>query len=234
MTATIFNGQGISTTQSVGAEASIMSAIGLALLAPALIRAVTATLAGVLKRLGASGYLTVVNVRQRTQQMSGALIPMILVTSISTGTLYMQSIENSTGIPMSSDDKGVATLNYVVVGMVCVFAAIMMVNSLIAATIYRRREFGQQRLAGSTPPQVLGMVSIEDALLLVTGLVFGTVSGLLTVVPYNIARTHSVMPNSSIGIYLGIAGTVVVLTLAAGIGAARRAIRTPAVEAVTA
>jgi putative ABC transport system permease protein len=47
-----------------------------------------------------------------------------------------------------------------------------------------------------------------------------------------IARTHSVFPDSTIGIYLGVVATVVVLTLATSLAAARRAIRTPAIEAV--
>jgi len=50
-------------------------------------------------------------------------------------------------------------------------------------------------------------------------------------VPYSIARTGSVVPNSTIAIYLGVVGLAAILPLASGLGAARRAIRSPAVEA---
>lgn len=239
LAATVFKGKSLTMTQSISGEAAIWTAIGLAVLSPALIRVVTAALAGPMQKLGGvSGYLSVLNVRQRTQQLAGALTPIILLTGLASGTLYMQSIDNSilaaSGGQASSDDKGVETLNYVVVGMICVFAAVMLINSLVAATVYRRREFGQQRLVGSTPPQVLRMAGIERLALIVTGLLFGSFAGLVGVIPYSIARTGSVLPDSTIGIYLGIVGTVVVLTLASSVGAARRTIRTPAIEAVAA
>ncbi|HVX45557.1 MAG TPA: FtsX-like permease family protein [Mycobacteriales bacterium] len=238
LTATIFNGGSLGTTQSVAGEASVLSSIGFALLAPTLIRRVTYGFAVALQRFtGVGGYLTVQNVRQRSQQMSGALMPIIVLTGLAIGVLYVQSIENSLvaakGVA-TADDKGTETLNYVVVGMICAFAAIALINSLIAATTYRRREFGQQRLVGSTPAQVLGMVGVEGVALILTGILFGSIAGLLTVIPYNIARTDSIIPNSTAGIYVGILASVVVLTLASSIGAARRTIRTPAVEAVAA
>jgi hypothetical protein len=68
-----------------------------------------------------------------------------------------------------ADERSIETLNFVVVGMIAVFAAIMPVNTLVAATIQRRREFGRHRLVGSTPPQVLGMVSVEGAVLTAVG-----------------------------------------------------------------
>jgi putative ABC transport system permease protein len=43
-----------------------------------------------------------------------------------------------------------------------------------------------------------------------------------------------VIPDATIGIYLAVVAAVVVLTLGSSVGAARRAIRLPAVEAVAA
>lgn len=236
VTATVFHGKGIDAMQT-GGQAAIWFSIGLALLAPALVRRVTAFLARPLRRLGgASGYLTAENVRQRSHQMAGALMPIILFTGIATGTLYMQSIENSA--PTSGDSsttsteaQNIETLNFVVIGMIALFAAIMVVNTLVAATIHRRQEFGQQRLVGSTPPQVLQMVSLEGVVLALTGVFFGSVASIVTVVPYSIARTDSVLPDTTIGLWLGIAGTAAALTLATSLGAAQRAVRAPAVEA---
>ena len=239
VTMTVFNGEGIDAMQTAG-QASIWVAIGLAILAPGLVRKVTARLAGVLERGGgASGYLAAQNIRRRTRQMAGMLIPIIAFTAVATGTLYMQSVENSAA-PVANasisavEAENIKTLNLVVVGMIAVFAAIMLVNTLIAATTDRRSEFAQQRLAGATPAQVVRMVSLEGAVLVATGVLLGSIASVFTVVPYSVARTGSVVPDVTIAIYLGVVALASMLALASGTGAARRAIRGPAVEAVAA
>jgi len=67
------------------------------------------------------------------------------------------------------------------------------------------------------------MVGAESGVLLVVGLVFGTIGGLLTVVPFTLKTTHSVLPDASIGIYLGIVLGVAALTVGAMLLAGRRA-----------
>ncbi|MEV0718817.1 FtsX-like permease family protein [Asanoa sp. NPDC050611] len=235
LTVLLFSGHGVDAMQTAG-QASILVSAGLALLSPALIRGMTAVLARPLARLGgASGYLTVANLRRRSHQLGGALMPVILFTGISVGTLVMQSVENRAadvpGIPASAE-RNIETLNLVVVGMLALFAAIMLVNTLVAATTYRRREFGQQRLTGATPAQVRRMVGAEAAVLAVTGVLFGSLASLATILPYTIARTDRLVPDAPALIWPAIAVAAVVLTLAASVGAARRALRTPAVEAV--
>src|SRR4029453_15600277 len=91
-------------------------------------------------------------------------------------------------------ERTVETLNLVVVGMLSLFAAIMVVNTLIAATTYRRQEFGQQRLAGATPRQVRRMVLVESAVLTITGLLFGSLASLAAIVPHSGARTVWLLP----------------------------------------
>lgn len=236
VTATVFDGKGSDAMQSAG-QASIWASIGLALFAPVLVRTVTAVLAVPLQWFGgASGYLTAQNVRQRTGPMASVLMPIILFTAIATGTIYMQSIENSaraaSGVLQTHEEKNIETLNFVVVGMIAMFAAVMLINTLIAETTYRRREFGQQRLVGSTPPQVLRMVSMESLVLALTGVLFGSIASLATVLPYSIARTDSVVPDTTIAIYFGIVAVAVTITLVSSLGAARRAIQMPAMEAV--
>ena len=176
VTATVMKGKGTDAMQTAG-QASIWFAVGLALLAPWLLRVVAAVLAGPLRLIGgSSGELAAVNMRQQAGQMSGAVMPVILFTGITTATVYMQGIDDRASAGLLRDDiqKSIQTLNYVVVGMIALFVAIMLVNTLLAATTYRRGEFARQRLAGATPGQVLGMVVAESALLTVTGVLFGT------------------------------------------------------------
>jgi putative ABC transport system permease protein len=150
--------------------------------------------------------------------------------------VYMQAIDDdaSAGLLRPDHEKNVQTLNYVVVGMIALFVAIMLVNTLLAATAYRRREFAQQRLAGATPAQVLTMVVAESALLTLTGVLSGSVASVVTVLPFSIARTGDAVPSLAPGAYTLVVAAAAVLTFAAAVGAARRAIAGRAVETVRA
>lgn len=238
VTATVMHGKGSDAMQTAG-QTSIWAAIGLALLAPALVRRVTAVLAAPLQRFGGvAGYLTVQNMRHRSGQMATAVMPIILFTAIGTGTLYMQSIDNNAlvadGLRKTTEQKNIETLNFVVIGMIVLFAAIMLINTLVAATTHRRREFAQQRLTGSTPRQVLRTVALEGVVLTATGVLFGSIASLFTILPFNIARTGTLIPDATAGTYLGIVALAGLLTLATGLSTTRRTIRTPAIEAVAA
>lgn len=156
------------------------------------------------------------------------MMPIVVCTAISVGTLYMQAIWNSAHPVMNADDKSTATLNYVVVGMLAVFAAVMLVNLIVADTSARHREFAQLRLTGATPRQILRLVGAETVLTLVTGVLFGSLAALLSIVPYSLAVTDKAVPDTSPGIYVAVVAGVAVLTLAAGLGSARRTTRVPA------
>ncbi|HEX5542981.1 MAG TPA: FtsX-like permease family protein [Micromonospora sp.] len=236
LTMTVMHGRGYEAMATAG-YASILFAVGLALLGPALIRRVAAILAGPLERFaGISGYLAAQSIRQRTRQMAAALMPIILFTGAATGVLYMQSIENAAtaaaGLEKDEFEKAIETLNLVVMGMVALFLCIMLINTLVAATTYRSREFGQQRLAGATPGQVLGMVGLEGVVVAATGVLFGTIAALVTVLPYSFSRTDALVPDATIAVYLSTIAVAFAVTLAASVGTARRTLRRPAVEVV--
>ncbi|MFP3991561.1 FtsX-like permease family protein [Streptomyces sp. E11-3] len=220
------------------AYGAILLSVGFALLSPRLLRGVLGALERPLEAVaGASGYLTVHNMRQRAAQLSGVLMPLVLFTGMATATLYMQAIENdaikASGVAKSVDDKNLETLNLVVVGIIVVFACVMLINSLYAATSYRGKEFGQQRLAGATPAQVLGMVGVEGLVLTVTGVFFGTLSGLAGIVAFSSVRVDEALPSGQgLGIWLAVVSVAAAATMATSLGTARRTVRTPAVEAV--
>jgi ABC-type sugar transport system ATPase subunit len=89
------------------------------------------------------------------------------------------------------------------------------------------------KFAGATPRQLLGLVTAECGLLLAVGVPFGTVGGLLTVIPFSVKTTHRVIPNASIGIYLGVVVAVVALTIGASLTATRRGTRTDAITVLS-
>lgn len=214
------------------AYGAILLSVGFALLAPRLLE-------GVLNRLplsGASGWLAVRNLRERAGHLAGILMSLILFTAVATATLTMQAVESDTvealGITKSIDDKTLETLNLTVVGIIVVFVCVMLVNSLYAATSYRSREFGQQRLAGATPGQVLGTVGIEGLILTVTGVVFGALAALAGIIPFTVVRSDEVLPGEVYGIALAVVAVAAAVTLGTCLVTARRMLRTPAVGAV--
>ncbi len=238
VTALVLADADISILQMVAGEASLLTAIGLALLAPGLVATLSAAISTALRPvLGVSGYLSTLNVRRRPQQMAGTLIPIILLTAVATGTLYAQRIDSAiadAGGPTSSDAEGVQAINYTVVGMLCVFAAIMLVNSLIAATTYRRAEFARCRLVGITPSQVIRIVAAEELSIVLTGIIAGSLAGALTVVPYSIARTDNIVPDVGPGIYISTVALVIALAFGASLGATHHAMRRPATQSIPA
>lgn len=214
------------------AQGAIMLSVGLALMAPRLLK-------GVLGRLalsGAGGWLAVRNLRQRAGELAGILVSLIMFTAVSTATITMQAVESdavaASGLVKSVDAKNLETLNLTVVGIIAVFVCVMLVNSLYAATTYRSREFGQQRLAGATPGQVLRVVGTEGAVLTLTGVVLGTVAALAGVVPFTVVRTDGVLPEQFLGTWLAMVSVTAAVTLGTSLGTARRVLRTPAVRAV--
>lgn len=214
------------------AGGAILLSVGFALLAPRLLR-------GVLDRLsprGASGWLAVRQLRARAEDMAGILMALIMFTAVATATLTVQAVENdavaASGLVESADARRLETLNFTVVGIIVVFVCVMLVNSLYAATAHRAREFGQQRLAGATPGQVLGAVGAEGAVLTVTGVVFGTVAALAGIVPFTVVRTDAVLPEQVLGVWAVVVPVAAVVTWGTSLATTRRMLRVPAVAAV--
>lgn len=236
LTATLMDGRGIDAMQTAG-QAGIWASVGLALLAPELLRLVTAVLGWPVRLVGrVAGELAVLGVHTRARQLAGAVMPVLIFTGIATGTVYMQSIEDaeSAGQVQPEYAQDIQTLNYVVVGMITLFVAIMLVNTLIAATTGRRREFAQHRLAGATRGQLTTMVAMEALLVTVTGVVGGAFGSLFTIVPFASARAGSLVPDVTPAAFTVVVAIAVVLTAAAMLGTARRTVRGPATAALRA
>lgn len=118
--------------------------------------------------------------------------------------------------------------------MIVGYAAITVVNTLVAVTRKRRAEFGLQQLTGATRRQVLGMLTVEGVLIGVIATVLGTIAAATTIVPYSMVKSDSYLPSGSIGIYLAIVGGSLVLVFGATLLPSWRGMRTPAVDSVKA
>ncbi|MFE7192205.1 ABC transporter permease [Kitasatospora sp. NPDC057541] len=83
------------TLASTAGPASVLCAIGLALLAPGITRAAVAVLGRPVRALcGLSGYLAQRNAAVHHVRTAGAVAPIVLLIGIATGTLYMQATED--------------------------------------------------------------------------------------------------------------------------------------------
>ncbi|MGW4379309.1 FtsX-like permease family protein [Kitasatospora sp. NPDC004531] len=120
--------------------------------------------------------------------------------------------------------------NYTVVAMIVGYAAITVVNSLVAVTRRRQGEFGLQRLTGATRAQVLGMLGVEGLLVALVATVLGTLAAAATIVPYSLVKADSVLPRGPLWLYPGIVGGALALVLGATLLPSWRGMRMPPVE----
>jgi putative ABC transport system permease protein len=210
--------------------------MGLALLSPLVLRGLLVPVDLVTRRFsGAAGYLATSVIRERTTQIAAIAMPVIVVTGLAVGTLYIQKIQTAAnaedGITVSADDKGVETLNFIIVGMIALFAAVVLVNNCVASLLARQQEFGVARKIAATPGQLLRAVTFETVFAVVSGLALGTISAAIGIAGFVYGRTGSLSPDLDAVPYLMIIVAVVVLAIGASLLAARRALAVPMIDA---
>lgn len=108
-----------------------------------------------------------------------------------------------------------AFATYTIVITIVTYTAISAINALASSTSTRRREFGLQRLTGSTRGQIMRMLAVEGLLIAVIGVLLGTVAAIATILPFEIGRTGSTYSDTSPLIYIGVVSGTVLLTLLA-------------------
>jgi putative ABC transport system permease protein len=203
-------------------SASILVGLGLATLAPVLLRW-AGTLARPAFGASASGHLAAYNTTRRSHLLAGVLAPVIVLTSTAVGVLMLVGIDGRTLIGAPPEDaETINLLNNVVTGMIAVFAAIMVVNAFAAVISDRRLELHRLHLVGATPDQVRGSVLAESAIVAATGAALGLVASLATVVPFAVARDEGVVPDGQLWLPPLVVAGVVLLTLGAARGAVTR------------
>lgn len=208
-------------------NACILGGIGFAVLAPLLLRWSALALRPVFALAGAPGYLAAFNASRRSQVLSGVLGALTVFVGTTVGVLMMVGIDGRTLdaiAPNKQEADTITLLNNVITGMIALFAAIMVVNSIVAAISDRRREFARLQLVGASSSQVRDSVLAEAGLVTAVGLFFGGLASLATVVPYSIARDEGVVPDGQLWLPIVLAVIAAMLTLGASSAAARRAL----------
>lgn len=208
-------------------SASIVAGVGLAALAPVLLRLLARPLRPLLARSG-SGYLAAENTTRRAHVFAPMLAPVIVFVSTAVGTLLMVGIDART-LTAARDPEGVGdtitTINAVVIGMICLFAAIMVVNAAVAAVVHRRPELDRLWRLGATFRQLGTSVVLEAAVVAAIGITLGLLGSTATAVPYAIVRQEGVVPDGQLWLAPVVAAVASALALGAAWGAQRRPAR---------
>ncbi|WP_408896778.1 FtsX-like permease family protein [Nocardioides sp. R1-1] len=207
---------------STSGSSSILVGVGLAVLAPVLLRW-GAGPARLLAGRSATAHLASYNTARRAHLLSGVLAPVIVLTAAAAGTLMLVDIDRRSLPAGTPDSDTITLLNNVVVGMVSLFAAIMVVNAFVATLAHRREELRRLWLLGATPRQVRGSVVAEAGVVAAVGVVLGVLAAMTTVVPFAVARDEGVVPDGGLWLLPAVVAGVVVLTLASARGAVRSA-----------
>lgn len=209
---------------STSGSSSILVGVGLAVLAPVLLRWCAAP-AGLLASSSATAHLASYNTARRAHLLAGVLAPVIVLTSAAVGTLVLVDIDARSLPAGTPDSDTINLLNNVVVGMITLFAAIMVVNAFGATIAHRRGELQRLHQLGATPRQVRSSVVAEAAIVAAVGVVLGGIASLATVVPFAVARDEGVVPDGGLWLVPVVVAVVVAVTLGAARGAVRGAVR---------
>ena len=148
---------------------------------------------------------------------------MIVLTASATSVLMAVGTDNRTR-PSGADQDAqtINLLNNVVVGMIVVFAAVVVVNTFAAVVAHRKAELHRLWLLGATPEQVEGSVLAEARIVAGVGVALGLLASLATIVPFGVARHEGLVPDGQLWLPAVVVAGVVVLTLLAARSAVRR------------
>ena len=126
-----------------------------------------------------------------------------------------------------------AWIGYLLAGIAIAYTAIASINTIAVAVLDRRREFGLQRLTGSTRRQVKAMLYLEHLVIAALGLVLGVLAAACAVLPIAVATRGWPIPSGSPWVLLGWIAVVLLLVLPTTAVTARLAMRPQPMDALS-
>jgi putative ABC transport system permease protein len=125
-----------------------------------------------------------------------------------------------------------AWITFAVVGVIVAYAAMSLVNSLVAALGGRRRELTLLRLAGATKRQVRRMLEAEALLIAAVGTIAGTAVSVAGLIPLAVATSGSPLPSGPVWVFGAVLTLVAALVLLPTLVVSRTILRTKQVADV--
>ncbi|MFB7447484.1 FtsX-like permease family protein [Streptomyces sp. NPDC056194] len=214
---------------------SLVLLVAVALLGPLAAR-LLAAVSGVPVRLLAprTGWLADANLRGYARRLSSAVVPVALLVGLSgTMSIMTSTAGNAPGTTATSVTSATDVwLRQSELALLVSFAAVSTVNTLVAVTAGRRREFAMLRLVGATSSQLLRMLTVEAVLTTVVGVLLGaTVAGAASAA-FSTAVTGSAAPTVPMAACGWIVAGAAALTVPVILVTGMRAVRGPAAEQV--
>lgn len=200
-------------------SAALFVAIGISTFASSILRTPPKLLPWISKRENLSMQMTTATMTQKSDALGGMLGSIVTFVAVSVGVLMMVSIDGRTLEAIAPDiqeARTITTITATVVGMIAVFAAIMLINVIVASINQRRSEFARLLLIGAERRHILSMIRTEALTLAGVGVVLGILASMATMVPYSIVREEGLLPNGT----LWLPFIIVILATAIALGTA--------------
>ncbi|MFG2909360.1 FtsX-like permease family protein [Kitasatospora sp. NPDC048286] len=128
--------------------------------------------------------------------------------------------------------EAATAMGRLLLGMISLFTAIAVVNTLMMATTERLREFALLRLVGTTDRQVLRMMAWEGGITVAVALVIGMGVTAAVLVPVSLALTGTAWPSLPSSWEAGVLGGAALLGVGTVLLTTRVALRRKPVEAM--
>ncbi|MFF3013820.1 FtsX-like permease family protein [Streptomyces sp. NPDC057939] len=214
---------------------SLVLLIAVALAGPLAARVLAAALGAPIRALmPGTGWLADANLRGYARRLSSAVVPIALLVGLCGTMMIMTSTaEHATGATGTSVTSATDVwLRQAELALLTCFAAVSTVNTLIAVTADRRREFALLRLVGATRSQLLRMLTAEAGLTSAVAVLLGSAVAGAASAAFSTAVTGSAMPSVPMASCGWIVAGAVALTMPSILVTGLRAVRGPAAELV--
>jgi putative ABC transport system permease protein len=214
---------------------SLVLLIAVALAGPLAARVLAVALGAPVRALApGAGWLADANLRGYARRLSSAVVPVALLVGLSGTMLIMTHTAEhaasgtATGVTAATD----VWLRQAELALLVCFAAVSTVNTLVAVTADRRREFALLRLVGATRSQLLRMLTVEAVLTATVGVLLGAAVAGAASAAFSTAVTGSAVPSVPVAACWWIGGGAAALTVPCILATGLRAVHGPAAELV--
>ncbi|MEU9402765.1 FtsX-like permease family protein [Streptomyces sp. NPDC048242] len=215
--------------------ASLVLLVAVALTGPFAVRLLAAALGAPVRTLApGTGWLADANLRGYARRLSSAVVPVALLVGLSGTMLTMTSTAEHTANSVATSVTSATDvwLRQAELVLLACFAAVSTLNTLIAVTAERRREFALLRLVGATRPQLMRMLTVEAALTTAEGVLLGAAVAGAASAAFSTAVTGSPVPHVPVGACVFIVAGAALLTVPAILATGLRAVHGRAAEVV--
>ncbi|MER6141917.1 ABC transporter permease [Streptomyces sparsogenes] len=214
---------------------SLVLLIAVALTGPLAARVVAAVLGAPVRALApGAGWLADANLRGYARRLSSAVVPVALLVGLSGTMLLMtHTAERAAGATATTVTSATDIwLRQAELALLVCFAAVSTVNTLVAVTAERRREFALLRLVGATRKQLLRMLTAEAVLTTAVGVLLGAAVAGAAAAAFSTAVAGSAVPSIPVADCWWIVAGAAALTVPGILATGLRAVHGPAAELV--